>query len=61
MHLIAASISYDSKVTQQYCPVTFAPGLMKNNSHFDATTYTVTYLVNIMREGSILQDAMFPS
>jgi len=24
----------DSKIFQQYCPSTFTPGLMKNNSHF---------------------------
>jgi len=37
--------------------MTFTPMLHKNNSMTD----TVTDLVNIVRDGNILQDAMLPS
>jgi len=33
---------------------------MKNNSHFDTATDTMRDLVNVKREGKILQDAMLP-
>jgi len=33
----------------------------ENNSHFDTATDTVTDLINIKREGNMLQDAMLPS
>jgi len=48
--LIASNICCDSKISQQYCPLTFAPCLMKNNSYFDTVTNTMTDLVNIKRE-----------
>ena len=33
MCLIASHICWDSKTSHQYCPLTFTPGLTKNNSH----------------------------
>ena len=40
-------------ISQQHCLLTFTLCLMKNNSHFDTTTDTVTDLVNIKRDGKI--------
>jgi len=47
-----------NKISQQYCPLTFAPALMKTNCHFYTATDAVTDLENVEREGYILQDAM---
>jgi len=38
--------------------MTFTPMLHKNNYHFNTATDSVTDLVNIKREGNILQDVM---
>jgi len=50
-----STFCWDSKISQQYWPLTFTPGLTKNNSHFDTATDTVTDLVNVEREGNILK------
>jgi len=49
------------KISKQYCPLTFTPCLIRTTLIFDRAIDTVTYLVNINLEGSILQDAMLPS
>jgi len=59
--LIVPNISWDSKISEQYRPVTFTSSFTKNNSHFDTAADTVTNLVNVKRECSILQDAMLLS
>ena len=33
MCLIESDICWDNKISHQYCPLTFTPGLTKNNSH----------------------------
>jgi len=45
--IIASNICWDSKISQQYCSLTFTPMLDKNISHFDTAIDTVTDFVNI--------------
>jgi len=33
-HLIESKICWHSKISKQYCPLAFTPGLTKNNSHY---------------------------
>jgi len=45
----------------EYCPLTFTPGLTKNNPIFHTATDTVTDLANTEHVGNRQQDAMLPS
>jgi len=61
MCLIASNICWDSNITHYYCPLTFTPGLTKNNSHLLHSEDTVTDLANTEQMGNKQQDAMLPS
>jgi len=52
--IIAFNICSDSKISQQYSPLTFTAMLHKNNSATDTVT-------DLKCDGSRLQDAMLPS
>jgi len=48
MHLIASNICWINKTSQQYCPLTFTPVLMKNNlPFFETAANTMIDLVNV--------------
>jgi len=58
MSLIASNICWGSKVSHYYCPLTFTPGLTKNNSHLSHSDWQ-TWLTQSMWVTQ--QDAMLPS
>lgn len=60
MHSRASNICWDSTTFQQYCPLIFTQGFMKNNSHI-WHRLTLYNSINTAWVGNILQHAVLPS
>jgi len=63
VHLTASVIYWDTKISQQYCPLIFTFHLMKNNSHLCQSDWQCNRdsVNDVKHVDSILQDAVSPS